>query len=367
MPREYIVEGTTFSPFGSVKPADGKDGTAELRPELLLRMAEISSICNDAKIVYHAVCSFLIAMLATGLELTLLRSFVQDKGTYSNVGEPTEAALKVLAEKLPCPDPELAKVLSSLTPTVRANAVNEYYERTIPRLMTFEFSRDRKMMSVLVKRNGFGALYVKGAPESVLERCSAVLVNGKTIPLSAELRSSLLHQTLSYGSQGLRTLALAYTDETDIDPDHYHTENIGDYARFERDLTFVSLVGMLDPPRPEVRLAIANCKAAGIRVICITGDNKRTAETICRQIGIFGDDEDLTDKSYTGREFEMLSQEEKLQAVMRASLFSRTEPGHKSQLVDLLQSQGLVVAMVSTRALNAPRSVSCFPALCDFG
>ena len=213
--------------------------------------------------------------------------------------------------------------------------------------MTFEFSRDRKMMSVLVKRNGTGALFVKGAPESVLERCNYVQVNGKAVPLSPELRSALLQQTLHYGSQGLRTLALAYTDETDIDPSHYETESTLDYAKFEKDLTFVSLVGMLDPPRPEVKHAIANCKAAGIRVICITGDNKRTAETICKQIGIFDEDEDLTGKSYTGREFEELGEGEKLQAVLRASLFSRTEPGHKSQLVDLLQSQGLVVAMVS--------------------
>ncbi|KAI0086326.1 calcium-transporting ATPase [Irpex rosettiformis] len=330
-PREYIVEGTTFSPVGLVKPADGKDVYAEPLPEPLLRLAEISSICNDSKILYHA-----------------------DKGTYTNVGEPTEAALKVLAEKLPCPDAELSKSLEFLSPAVRANAVNEYYERNIPRLMTFEFSRDRKMMSVLVKRNGTGALFVKGAPESVLDRCNYVQINGKSVPLSPELRSTLLQQTLHYGSQGLRTLALAYTDETDVDPSHYETESTVDYAKFEKDLTFVSLVGMLDPPRPEVKHAIANCKSAGIRVICITGDNKHTAETICRHIGIFGEDEDLTGKSYTGREFEELEEEEKLKAVLRASLFSRTEPGHKSQLVDLLQSQGLVVAMTGDGVNDAP-------------
>ncbi|CAL1704224.1 unnamed protein product [Somion occarium] len=331
VPQEYHVEGTTFSPIGLVKPADGKEGFAELRPEPLLRLAEISSICNDARIVYHA-----------------------EKGSYANVGEPTEAALKVLAEKLPCPSPELEKSLSSLSPAERANAVNGYYESTISRLLTFEFSRDRKMMSVLVRRNSSASLLAKGAPESILERSTSVLINGRTIPLSPELRSSLLQQTVTYGSQGLRVLALAYVDNVDADARHYECQSTAEYAHFEQNFTFVSLVGMLDPPRPEVKGAVANCKAAGIRVICITGDNKDTAETICRQIGIFGEDEDLTGKSYTGRELDDLSHEQKLAAVMRASLFSRTEPGHKTQLVDLLQSQGLVVAMTGDGVNDAP-------------
>lgn len=237
--------------------------------------------------------------------------------------------------------------LSSLPPSERVNAINEHFERKISRLLTFEFSRDRKMMSVLVRLNGTGALFVKGAPESVLERCTSVLVQGKTIPLTPALRSTLLEHVLSYASDGLRTLAFAYVNRNDIDTSHYYSDTSKDYSRFEQDLTFVSVVGMLDPPRPEVREAIANCRAAGIRVICITGDNKRTAETICRQIGIFGEDEDLKGKSYTGKEFEALSDEEKVRVVKRASLFSRTEPGHKSQLVDLLQELEMVVAMAS--------------------
>jgi P-type Ca2+ transporter type 2A len=240
----------------------------------------------------------------------------------------------------------VTKSLRSLDSSARANAVNDHLAGRIQRLLTFEFSRDRKMMSVLVRLNGTGALFAKGAPESILDRSTSALVNGKTIPLTPELRASILQRTLDYGSQGLRTLALAYRDVQDLDASHYQSESSSDYGKFERDLVFVSLVGMLDPPRPEVRGAVANCKAAGIRVICITGDNKGTAETICRQIGIFGEDEDLTGKSYTGREFEALSHDEKLLAVQRAGLFSRTEPGHKSQLVDLLQSLGLVVAMV---------------------
>jgi Ca2+ transporting ATPase len=265
---------------------------------------------------------------------------------YANVGEPTEAALRVLVEKLGCPDVGVTKTLSELSPAARAGAVNEYYERTIPRLLTFEFSRDRKMMSVLVRLNGSGALFVKGAPEAVLDRCTSVMHRGNTIPLTQDIRKCLLERTQFYGTRGLRTLAMAYVNVQDIDSAHYLSECTEDYSRFEQNLTFVSLVGMEDPPRPEVRLAVANCRAAGIRVVCITGDNKGTAESICRQIGIFGEDEDLSGKSYTGRDLDVLSYEEKVAAVQRASLFSRTEPGHKSQLVDLLQGLGLVVAMV---------------------
>ncbi|KAI0948269.1 hypothetical protein AcV7_009069 [Taiwanofungus camphoratus] len=330
--KEFTVEGTTFAPHGSVRSADGKHASAELNSEPVSLTAEISAICNDAKVVYHT-----------------------DKGTYSNVGEPTEAALKVLAEKLPCPDRSLAQSLEHLDASTRASALNEFYERSIPKVMTFEFSRDRKMMSVLARKGDRGLLYAKGAPESILDRSTSVLVHGgKKVPLTPQLRATILQQTLEYGSQGLRTLALAYADGQFLDPAHYQSESSADYARFEKGFTFVSLVGMLDPPRPEVKLAVANCQAAGIRVICITGDNKGTAETICRQVGIFGEDEDLTGKSYTGRELDELSHEEKLAAVMRASLFCRTEPGHKSQLVDLLQSQGLVVAMTGDGVNDAP-------------
>ncbi|EPQ58421.1 Ca-transporting ATPase [Gloeophyllum trabeum ATCC 11539] len=330
--NQFDVEGTTFAPIGSVKSADGKGSSAELRSEPVQRLAEISAVCNDSKIVYHP-----------------------EKNSYSNVGEPTEAALKVLVEKLPCPDTELYKSLTGLSPIVRASAINDFYERAIPRLLTFEFSRDRKMMSVLVRLGSSGALFVKGAPESVLDRCTTVLIaGGAKVPLTSQLRSRILEQTASYGADGLRTLALAFADVQDIDVAHYQSQSTSDYARFEQNLTFVSVVGMLDPPRPEVKLAIAKCKAAGIRVVCITGDNKGTAESICRQIGIFGPNEDLTGKSYTGREFDGLSPEAKLAAVQRAGLFSRTEPGHKSQLVDLLQSLGLVVAMTGDGVNDAP-------------
>jgi Ca2+ transporting ATPase len=119
-------------------------------------------------------------------------------------------------------------------------------------------------------------------------------------------------------------------------------------------MTLVAVVTMLDPPRPEVAEAIRRCHDAGIRVVVITGDNAHTAESICRQIGVFSPDEDLHGKSYTGREFEEMSPKEQLLAAQTANLFSRTEPAHKTLLVDLLQSSGEIVAMTGDGVNDAP-------------
>lgn len=329
---EYNVGGTTFAPIGDVTTLDGKHAEkSKVRTAPVNKLVEICAICNDAKISYH-----------------------HETETYANVGEPTEAALKVLVEKLASDNDDFNASLDSLAPLARATAVNDHYDSRIQRLLTFEFSRDRKSMSVLTKAGDDVSLLVKGAPESVIDRCTTVLTPSGVQDLPPALRAKLAEVQLAYGQRGLRTLALAYVAESDGDASHYKTDRSEDYVKFERNMTFVGLVGMLDPPRPEVRDAIAKCKTAGIRTIVITGDNKNTAETICREIGVFGKDEDLTGKSYTGRELDALSHEEKLAAVQRASLFSRTEPTHKSQLVDLLQSMDLVVAMTGDGVNDAP-------------
>jgi Ca2+ transporting ATPase len=158
----------------------------------------------------------------------------------------------------------------------------------------------------------------------------------------------------AYAEEGLRVLATAVIEDVDDKVEHYKSSSSADYVKFEQNMTFVGLTGMLDPPRPEVKEAIAKCRSAGIKVIVITGDNKSTAETICRQIGVFDATEDLAEQSYTGREFDALSENEKLQAVLRAGLFSRVEPSHKQKIVDLLQSTGLIVAMTGDGVNDAP-------------
>ncbi|KWU41721.1 calcium-transporting ATPase [Rhodotorula sp. JG-1b] len=330
--KHFQVEGTTYAPTGHILQSDGTRATpTSLDNPSVARLAQIASLCNDAKVAYSA-----------------------ETDTYASIGEPTEAALRVLVEKIGTA--ESAATLSGMSVQQRVNAVNSDIESRFSRLLTFEFSRDRKSMSVLVREQAAStaALFVKGAPETVLERCESIQVDGKRQRLTDDLRAEISETVLTYGSRGLRTLALAYVEDVDPEADHYHTESSAEYVRFEQKMVFAGLVGMLDPPRPEVRGAIAKCKTAGVRVVVITGDNKNTAETICRQIGVFGEDEDLTGKSFTGKQFDQLSPEDKVTAVLNASLFSRTEPGHKLQIVELLQEQGLVCAMTGDGVNDAP-------------
>ncbi|EGP85744.1 unnamed protein product [Zymoseptoria tritici ST99CH_3D7] len=329
--EEMQVEGTSFSPDGAVSRNGKVIEWAAATSKTIAQMMEVAAICCDAELSYDS-----------------------ETNLFTSIGEPTEGALKVLAEKIGTPDQSYNSQKAKARPQEKRDLASRYYHSKANKLRTYEFSRDRKSMSVLVNGGNTQRLLVKGAPESILERCSHCLVgsDGKQAKLSDKLASAVQKEITDLAKKGLRVIALASISNVTGDVQNAKTSK--DYLQLEQNMTLLGLVGMLDPPRPEVAGAIKKCRSAGIRVVVITGDNQNTAETICRQIGVFGQNEDLTGKSYTGREFDNLSESEKLQAAKRASLFSRTEPSHKSKLVDLLQSAGEVVAMTGDGVNDAP-------------
>jgi Ca2+ transporting ATPase len=330
---ELDVEGTTFAPEGRITSNGLPVYDVAAKSATIFQMAEVAAICNDARL-----------------------SFDSKTNTYSNVGESTEGALRVLVEKIGTSDVSLNQSRAAARAQDRIHYASSWYEERTPRLATYEFSRDRKSMSVLVGNETKQRLLVKGAPETIVERCSHALIgaNGKRVLMDKTLSGLLMKEVVDYGNRGLRVIAFATADDVASNLLLKRAKTTAEYMQIEQNLTLIGLIGMLDPPRPEVPGSIRKCKEAGIRVLVITGDNRNTAETICRQIGIFGSHEDLTGKSYTGREFDNMSENEQLAAAKTASLFSRVEPSHKSRLVDLLQSTGEVVAMTGDGVNDAP-------------
>ncbi|PGH29276.1 calcium-translocating P-type ATPase, SERCA-type [[Emmonsia] crescens] len=332
--EEINVEGTTFAPRGSLRKNGREMEDLAVSSATVLQMAEVLALCNESSLSYD-----------------------QKTGAYSSIGEPTEGALRVLVEKIGTENPELNKKIRQLPASERLHLASKHYEHRLPIQCTYEFSRDRKSMSVLAGEGNRQKLLVKGAPESILERCSHAILgpNGNKVALTKKHTQLISQEVVDYGNRGLRVIALASVDNISPTTLLRTAETSEEYVQLEQNMTLIGLVGMLDPPRPEVAASIRKCREAGIRVVVITGDNRNTAESICRQIGIFSPHEqNLEGKSLTGKEFDALSETGKVEAAMSASLFSRTEPSHKSKLVDILQSQGHVVAMTGDGVNDAP-------------
>ncbi|PWY76200.1 endoplasmic reticulum calcium ATPase [Aspergillus heteromorphus CBS 117.55] len=330
--EEIDIEGTTFAPEGRLLSRGTELQNIAVSSATVRQMAEVMARCNSATLAHDA-----------------------KNGHFSCIGEPTEGALRVLVEKIGTEDAATNAKLLRLPASQRLHAASAHYEARLPLKATYEFSRDRKSMSVLIGEDE-QKLLVKGAPESILERCSQVIVgaDGRRVSLTKEHQNLVSAEVVEYGNRGLRVMALASVDGVGNNPLLHSAQTSKDYAQLEQNMTFIGLVGMLDPPRVEVAASITKCREAGIRVIVITGDNQNTAESVCRQIGVFREGEDLTGKSLTGREFDGLTDAEKLEAAKTVSLISRTEPSHKSKLVDILQSQGHVVAMTGDGVNDAP-------------
>lgn len=200
--------------------------------------------------------------------------------------------------------------------------------------------------------------------ENLLERSSFVqLLDGSVVELDQYSRDLILQSLQEMSSTALRCLGFAYKDDLrefetyDGDEDHPAHQlllNPTNYSSIESRLVFVGMVGLRDPPREEVRQAIEDCKAAGIRVMVITGDNKNTAEAICREIGVFGAHEDISSQSITGKEFMDIHNQKNYLRQDGGLLFSRAEPRHKQEIVRLLKEDGEVVAMTGDGVNDAP-------------
>ena len=331
--EELDVDGTSFEPRGDIFKSGKLVTNIAASSATVAQMTEVCAVCNDAKL-----------------------SFDASSGAYSIVGEPTEGALRVLAEKIGNPETAPAQPNGVPISNQKLHTSSTSYERRARRVATYEFSRDRKSMSVCVESQGKRRLLAKGAPESIIERCSSVMTgsDGTVSNLSLDLAKMLHAEVIKYGNQGLRVIALASIDDVGSTPLLHEASTPKEYSTIEQNMTLLGLVMMRDPPRPEVVDSIRQCRNAGIKVVVVTGDNQNTAESICRSIGVFGPTEDLRGKSYTGRQFDDLSEIEQFDAAKRASLFSRVEPSHKARLVDFLQSAGLVVAMTGDGVNDAP-------------
>jgi len=328
---EFEISGSTYEPIGDVfyggKKCKGSDFLG------LEEMSVISVMCNDSAI-----------------------DFNEYKNAFEKVGEATETALIVLAEKVnPYDADKRGGRLES------AKAVRKDMEAKWKKEFTLEFSRDRKSMSTFCtpkkpSRIGSGPkMFVKGAPEGVLDRCTHYRIGGDKQAMTPAIRSKIMSTAIEYGTGAstLRCLALA-TCDSPMNPNEMDLEESTKFVKYEQDLTFVGVVGMLDPPRLEVKPSIKLCNQAGIRVIMITGDNKETALAISKRIGIFEDDENTDGLAYSGREFDDLSVSEQRAAVSKAKVFARVEPFHKSKIVEYLQSMKEVSAMTGDGVNDAP-------------
>lgn len=238
-------------------------------------------------------------------------------------GEPTEAALVNFAAAEGLPKPQLAAAA--------------------PRVDEAPFDSGRKMMSTIhTAENGF-IQYTKGAPDEVLKRCTQYWADGKALPMTEEKRAEILAENKRMADQALRVLAAAQRI-WDEKPASNEPEQL------EQQLCFVGLVGMIDPVRPEVKAAIAECRAAGIRPVMITGDHKDTAVAIARELGIIQN----ASEAITGAELDAIPDEEMQQAVRRYGVYARVQPEHKVRIVNAWKANGAVTAMTGDGVNDAP-------------
>ena len=239
------------------------------------------------------------------------------------LGDPTEGALLVAASK--------------------SNMKVGDVEKRYPRVAEIPFSSNRRLMTTIHDTpEGRRVAYVKGSPEKVLQLCRFIHLEGKQTRLSEELRNELLSRNEEMANQALRVLGMAYREIPDTMVSY-------DEKNLEKDLVFVGLVGMIDPPRQEAKEAVKLCEKARIMVVMITGDHKLTAVTVAKELGIL-----KTELALTGEELDAKSDEEFEEIVETVRVYARVSPENKLRIVKTLKKKGHVVAMTGDGVNDAP-------------
>lgn len=208
------------------------------------------------------------------------------------------------------------------------------------RISEVPFDSDRKLMSTLYEKDGAYRMYVKGAGDELIQKSDYYVVDGEVKPMTKEEQARITAAIEAYAMNGERVLGFAYRD---ISENHISVDD-------ETKLTFVGLVSMIDPPRVQTKIAIAECISAGIKPIMITGDHKVTAMNIAKQIGIYKDGDIVLD----GNELNAMSDEQFHQQIEKISVYARVAPEHKIRIVDAWQQRGEIVAMTGDGVNDAP-------------
>lgn len=310
--NQYTVTGAGYEPQGkfklegkSPKPVPGEENPLE---EDLHQLLAAAGLCNNSRL-----------MPPNG-----------ENKHWSILGDPTEAALKVAA--------------------LKAGIDLEEEARRTPRTRELPFDSSRKRMSTIHDGGEAQLVYVKGAPKEVLALCTQVRQDGQALPIDSAMTGKIMSANDSYARNGLRVLAVAARALPGRGGSGKSSEAFNPEA-IESDLTFLGLMAMMDPPRPEVAEAVEKCHTAGIRITMITGDYGLTAETIARRIGIL---RSPTAKVITGVDLDALDDQGLKEALGQEVIFARVAPEHKLRVVTALKEMGEIVAVTGDGVNDAP-------------
>ncbi|HCC79405.1 MAG: hypothetical protein A2X25_06765 [Chloroflexi bacterium GWB2_49_20] len=296
--QKIKVSGVGYEPVGKFTP----DPAGQSWEKDLLSLLESAASCNNARLNPPSI----------------------EHSGWTSLGDQTEAAMKVAAMKGGIREADL--------------------NRIIPRVHEIPFDARRKRMTTIHREVNCEIAYVKGAPREVLLLCTQILIHNQVLPLTDELRSEIMAANDAYASQALRVLALARR-QLPMRSGVYSAENV------ERELVFLGLMAMLDPPRPQVENAIHICRQADIRIVMITGDYGLTALSLARRLGMLTSPNPLI---VTGAELDEMSDSDLQRLLDNEVLFARMASEHKLRLVSAFQKRGEVVAVTGDGVNDAP-------------